>query len=330
LAEDDVEQGTQVRYQARLVAFGTWLSLRSLASVELLDPRELDDHAVTFLQVLYDDGAPQSHGKDLISALQWRRKELQHRLPAAWKAVTAWELAEPGDFRTPLPLEVALALVVAAITLRQGGLAACILLMFHCLLRPGEAAALCRRDLLLPSQRVAGRFVGIVAIRQPKTRRRGARVQSVLIEDPSLLVWLEWYVAGLPMDEPLLHGGYDTLAANWKLLLVAVGLPRSLFTPACARAGGATFDYIERGDVPDLLRRGRWRNQVTLDHYVQMAAAELVWNNLSHEQIGRVRRFAELAGPVLQPEGSPEPLRRRPAPRTGLRRRAASVPPRRA
>lgn len=322
LCTDNVEAESRRRYAVQLARFDGWLARGGHPTVEGLATalrwRELDGLVVSYLQVLYDEDWPQGHGHDLASGLQWRNNCSRVELRGCWRALTAWEVAEPGDFRTPLPLDILLALVAAALGLRQGGLAAILLLMFHCLLRPGEAAALRIGDILLPSQRL-GRPIGIVAVRRPKVRgARGPRLQSVLIEDQRLLAWLEWLTDGRAPSTPLLLGGYPALLKQWTILSGMVGLERGRYTPACCRAGGATFDYLERGDLGDLLRRGRWANTSTLDHYVQLAMAELTLRALPAETVARCRRLAALVGALLKPEGdanrlwpAPEPRRRR-------------------
>ncbi len=106
-----------------------------------------------------------------LAAVQRRRKRLRGQLRAAWAAVHIWKHAEPGELRVPVPLTLLWAMMSLALNFGDVSMAALLGLVFHCLLRPGEACRLRRSEVWLPGDDGRPASCGTLAIQNPKTAR---------------------------------------------------------------------------------------------------------------------------------------------------------------
>ena len=298
-----VEAPTAARYVVRIKAFVAWLSLFAAhtAFADLLErPEQLDDVVVEYLQHLWKSHSPRSWPGDLLSGLQHMRPRLRGHLRCSWRATAAWGVLEPCEFRTPWPVFILLA--ICNWLCRRGHFPAALglLLAFHCLLRPGELCRLQLCHLMLPSQlRGISRRIGIVVIELPKTRRRAATRQHVIIEDGYLLDLLEWHCSRRRSPDARLFPSYARLKGLVAMAFTALGLPPTLFTLGGLRSGGATQHYLEHENLSQLLRRGRWSNVKTLDHYVQEAAVVLVMLTIPPEVLKTLNELAASLGTTL-------------------------------
>ena len=175
-----------------------------------------------------------------------------------------------------------------------------LLLAFEALLRPGEVCNLLREDLRLPSEYTFGnKRVVIVAITAPKTRRRSAKIQHVLLRNDALTFHLECFCRG-KAPETRLFPPYPKVRTAVHGYLSSLGLPLGIHTLGGLRAGGATHRYVNDEAIDRIMRMGRWTNIRTLDHYLQEAACHLStlsWSELAHR---RVNAYARVAHKYLQ------------------------------
>ncbi|CAE7806062.1 fpr1A [Symbiodinium sp. CCMP2592] len=172
--------------------------------------------------------------------------------------------------------------------------AATTLAMFYFICRPGEVLRGLRRDLLTPDDILEADHSWLyLRIRGPKTKRRGAKIQHVKLDDYiameiALLAW-----EGLPKGRPLYPGSPSAYRRRWDVLLRALAIPAAAgLTPASVRAGGAITAFQRGLAVPDLMWRMRLKSQVTLEHYLQEMAGFSVLPSLSNE----ARRKVKVAG----------------------------------
>ena len=131
--------------------------------------------------------------KAVLHALAERHYVLLGHIRPAWRLITSWERGEPLDMRTPLPFTAWRAMFATTAIWGWFAYGVALGLGFHCLLRPGEILGLTWADILLGSRLHSSDGCGVVALRQPKTRFTGGRVQHVLI----LCDWLAWYLASV-------------------------------------------------------------------------------------------------------------------------------------
>ena len=221
---------------------------------------------------------------------------LQGQLRPVSRVIKSWELGEPLDLRTPLPYDIFAAVVATAISWSWFGFAACLLLAYHCLLRPGEACMLTWGSLLIDEAGDAFYGFGIVAIEQPKTRYSAGRIQHVLIT----CAWTSFYLKSLinllqpNLENHIFPSGYGTFLRRWKDFFAAMQLP-ALWSPAGLRAGGATFAYRCGMTIDQLRIRGRWASVAALEHYIQEATAFAVRSKLT----GKLKLFVSSRAKIV-------------------------------
>ena len=215
--------------------------------------------------------------------------------------VNAWEALVPSVNHVPTPLPVFRALVALALLWGWPIIAIIISLSFLGLLRPGEALALKWCDLLLPSQLMQpGRMY--VRIRKPKSRKVAARQQHVRIDEPSLISLLESFAIFEQPAASIWQGTRAQFVACHNALVSKLGIgicDGSGLTPASHRGGGATWLFEESGSLDTVRWRGRWRQERTLEIYVQEVGALSVLPALSPSERDLIRALGEAAGPII-------------------------------
>jgi len=71
--------------------------------------------------------------------------------------------------------------------------------------------------------------------------------------------------------------------------------------PSGLRGGGACFFYLASNqNVPGTRRRGRWRSERTLEHYLQEAFAMIALEQIPNHARDRVQSMAALAHTIFQ------------------------------
>ena len=299
LRDKAVNPGTAARYGQAFGGWTAWLAERGAAGAEDLSLREVDKQLAAYLQSLYQGGAPKSTAVAVICAVQHFRPECRGHLSTAWRHLRAWLHEEPGKCRTPWPAQLTLAMIALAIMLQQEEVILLLALGFHCLLRPGEVFKLLVGDILIPDfQLWQTSVLGVISIRDPKTRRRGPKRQHVTIENQELLMWLKAYLADRAPEEPLIRDkrALQKLIGTW--LTQLLGTHHS-YTLAGLRGGGATFLYLLTQNVPWIQRRGRWSSSRTLDHYLSEAATLISMTSWTLEAQRKVATLASRAPDFL-------------------------------
>ena len=200
LDQETVDPATQARYDHAIFLFDDWCRTHSWGDFRdyLTQYRKLDWCASRYVKDLFESYKGKSLASELLCALQVLEPPVRHHLPRSWRLIRAWEAKEPTQSREGWPMELALAVAMLAFRLRRPDVGLCVLLMYHCLLRPGEVCALRRHD-------IRGRVdlycldavLGLISILKPKTRRRGAHIQYVTIENPGLLDLLDTFLASI-------------------------------------------------------------------------------------------------------------------------------------
>ena len=214
------------------------------------EARSFDEAMIEYLQELWQRGAPRSVAQ---TAAQYGPSafplDLRQRLPGTTRAMQAWSRLDPGEFRQPLPMLVAHALLVLWLSEHRWAAAIVLILMLSGVMRPGEAASLRRRHLSLPEDHGVAGLV-IIVIVDPKTAHLGgAAIQHATLEEPAAIPLLRWFLADVPPDAFLWAGpSYDARLASFeyafKRALARLRLEELGFTPASVRAGAATAIWI--------------------------------------------------------------------------------------
>eukprot|EP00971_Amphidinium_carterae_P352299 6492534-Amphidinium_carterae.3 len=274
-----VQPATRARYECRITHFLDWLaayhvetwgqSAESLAQA----PETLSALLCEYLQHLANADHPRTWGTEILAAWQHFFPTLQNRLSTPWLRQRVWIRSQPMAMRIPLPLEVVLAISVTARCQHRPRLAAALLLMYHCMLRPGEVANMRRQDVILPQDVHGDAWTGVVCIQQSKTSTRFARLQSVIIEDHALLQLAMETFGDDPPTRYLVHGGVRELVKAFISIKALLGLAETPYVLAGYRGGGAC-EYLRRtANLSYLQFRGRWANVKSMWHYLQLGLA---------------------------------------------------------
>lgn len=205
-----------------------------------------------------------------------------------WKLVEEWEMREPGEHRDPAPPIAAKAAIAVAAAWGWHRVAALMWVMFHGLLRPGESGELKVGDFKFfpgDTPEEVGNYVLI--IREPKTARRYAKKQHVVLDEPALVSYLKWCLAGRGEDEYFYGMSNSTFVDRVSRILKKLGLD-DLFTPAGLRTGGATHEWVRRRNFDQLRLRGRWMNAKTLESYIQESITQIALGNLAERDKKRL------------------------------------------
>jgi hypothetical protein len=148
---------------------------------------------------------------------------------------------------------------------------------FEGLLRPSELLNLRVMDILFPQGADPG---AVLVIQMPKTRRIW-KTQFVLLDNPGLVAWLEWWLEGRGPNE----AAFPLVARRWRQAFKTVaefmGVSNAGFSLGSLRSGGATNHFRVHRNLGHLQFLGRWRSAKTLEHYLHEAYAAMTAGSLS-------------------------------------------------
>ena len=166
-----------------------------------------------------------------------------------------------------------------------------VLVMFHCMLRIGEAVNLRQRDIALPHQ---GRFgasspsiISCIRIAKAKTGTN----QSVSITDTHVQALLQYLLATHPVgdNDPLFQSTSDQFTSSFRSACTALGIGDCGFVPHSCRHGGATLAHVNGMSIEQIMLRGRWKSNDSCRRYIQTRQAVLLTVDLpqSVHDLGR-------------------------------------------
>ena len=319
ITEVDLERSrTSRRYRQHLEhALGAllcWVSLSVHAATDwLASPLLANQVLCNFVQHVFDTGGKIGLARHSILAVQTCRRELRGKLGRCWDAIKSWQLKLPLKSRVPMPelivraffsFSLAEALCAPKDLDILSGFAFALLVRigFHCLLRPAELLKLVAGDIRLPVSAFEPR-VAVVRLRDPKNRSSLGRFQFVMVEDESLVAWLEWFLAGLDPLTKLWPGTPSKFAKRFAHTLARLGLYRLPLTPGCLRPGGATRRFLDGASVSTLKYRGRWKQEGSLEVHIQEAMCHLLSTELTQAEYDSIHEL--LNGAIQQWQGPP-------------------------
>ena len=216
-----------------------------------------------------------------------------------WDLMEEWAWREPGKTRVPIPVDVVKAMLAVAGSWDWWGFGLLVWISFHGLLRPGEAVALRRKHVRFAHMLGSKARVAVLVIVEAKTRRKAARIQHVVLEEPFLVRVLEKFCGTLSAEDPLFPLSQPTFDKRFQTVLKALNLEH-MYTPASLRTGGATEEWVRFRDIQALRLRGRWMQLRTLEHYVQEAVAMLGEEEIPFNTMEVVQNVAREAARVWE------------------------------
>ena len=240
---------------------------------------------------LFDSGQSIYLFRQLLTFIQRQKPQIRTCLGKAWQVVSKWEVVEPTNHRTPLPLAIYLAIVSTALGLGWARWAGIVTLAFEGITRPGEALRAIRSDLLLPRDLIFESDDAVyLQIRSPKGRRRGlGTVQHAKILGYAIAQFLDRVFGGLKSADALYPAAPASFRRRWDYILSLLKIPTSVgLTPASLRAGGAVRAYRQNEDLGRLMWRMRLKQAETLQHYLQEVAAISILGELPESSQKRI------------------------------------------
>lgn len=250
-------------------------------------------------RVLYETGASRRTFAETINIVQQRFPYLKTLMTGPWQLATTWENLHPTQVHPPIPKPLLEAMVSIAISWKWYRLALLFLLGFYALLRPAELCFL-RVKHFVTSEHSGLEKIVLIQLLQTKTRTRGARFQSVRLEEPHVIAFLQKVLRVMTPNELLWPLSPALFRTRFDQVLTRASGKSKLVYPSSLRPGGATFLFqLWREDIQKLMWRGRWVHFKTLLHYTQELEAFNIFEKLGPAQKSRVLLLAQLFPAVL-------------------------------
>ena len=226
-------------------------------------------------------------------------------LRPGWQQFKAWRKLLPPEFRRPIETRLAVAISVAMASEGNWNAALCVLLMFHLLLRPEECLGTPWANMTFFSRQQGGVW-GIFHIAKAKTRGSFAQLQSVLFEDQLIAQFAECCLESIPWwlrHCPIWPYTAAKFREAWDRALKVLRLNHLKLLPSGLRGGGACYHLLHYNqNLPRTRRRGRWRAEKTLEHYLQQAFSLMALEALSQVQLYIIEKVAALAASIFAPQ----------------------------
>ncbi|CAE7242495.1 Fem1b [Symbiodinium sp. CCMP2592] len=281
-----VEPATVALRTRYWTAFSEWIDAAAGDGASCLVvrvPQLLVKLLVAFSQHLYDAGTPLTYYRQLVAHVQREVPGSRPWIRDAWEFVSRWELLEPLQHRPPLPEPLLHAMCSVAVLWGWKRWAATTLGAFYAICRPGEFVRAMRDQLLTSADLLETGQEFFLRIPEPKTRRRGARVQHARIKAPEfILKFLGKVFQPLAGSCALYPGSPNMYRRRWDSLLKALLVePTHRLTPGSLRGGGAVRAFRGGEPLSEVQWRMRLRHQETLGYYLQEVTALSVLPSLS-------------------------------------------------
>ena len=222
--------------------------------------------------------------RQLLAHIQRELIGVRAFMAPAWEVCSKWELVEPTQHRPPLPEPVLKAMATLGLAWGWKRWVATLLFAFFAAARVGEVLRAKRRHLLTPHDLLTDQQVIYLQIESPKTRRRGARMQYVTVDEPSVLLLAMSVWQDLDAEEWLFPLSAGAFRSRWNAVLKHMKIgPEHRLTPGSLRAGGAVFLHRNGVSIADLLWRMRLQHVKTLSYYLQEVTASSILPSLKLE-----------------------------------------------
>lgn len=240
----------------------------------LNQPKTLVKLLVKFGAHSFRLGCPLHYFRQLVAHTQKLLPESKIYISEAWELVSKWEALEPAQHRAPLPQPILEAFISLALHWDWIRWAGAVALCFFGACRIGEVLKSRRRDLLTPDDLMSDDQKLYLRILDPKSRKRGAKVQYATVEESKWAIFVANIFGNLPPGELLYNASSSAFRARWDAVLLHLGIGREhRLTPGSLRGGGAVAAHKRGTSVPDLLWKLRLQHQRTLAYYLQEVTA---------------------------------------------------------
>ncbi|CAE7232920.1 unnamed protein product [Symbiodinium sp. CCMP2456] len=243
-----------------LEKFAQWWQAEGVSEMpyEMLarkDPIQFSLHVEEYRRVLYEQGETRRNFAETVNVMNQRHPFLKNFMAGPWGLLTTWELLNPGKVHPPVPAPLLKAMVTTALAWQWMRFALMILLGYFGMLRPCEMLGLRVEDCILAVDSGCEQVV-FLRLELVKTRTRGARRQSVRLEEPCAVQFLQKCLKVMAPGEKLWPYSANLFRVRLRQVLQASTGQSDLCVPSSLRAGGATYYFRLWNE--DLLRL-QWR-----------------------------------------------------------------------
>ena len=305
LTEVELLEPATIAMRARIwTSFVTWIDEHVGGGVfpwVLGQPSTLVDLLISFGHSAYREGLSLSYYRQLLAHVQRENLAVRPFMSLAWQLVTKWELMEPTNHRPPLPEPILAAMISLGLAWGWNQWTCTLIFSFFGACRVGEVLHASREHLLLPSDLLSDTPIAYLKIINPKSRRRGARIQYATVSEARFMPLLEqvWSREVFPRTGTLYGGSAGAFRTRWNAVLKKLQIPKSArLMPGSLRAGGAVWLHKQGVPIADVLWRLRLQHQKTLTFYLQEVTAESVLPSLP-EGVRDVIRLLRGVMPIL-------------------------------
>eukprot|EP00438_Fugacium_kawagutii_P021739 Skav206696 [mRNA] locus=scaffold99:17529:21803:+ [translate_table: standard] len=298
-------QVTSDRMRRCVDAFKVWCAEHLQIKFEKLlsEPASLGWALRAYGLYCFEEGLPRYLFVYSITGLQELHPEARQYLAVAWQIDKKWQIHEPGQCRSVLPVSAIKACLCLAAMWGWHNWLGIVVIGFGAMLHPSEMVSLVRRDLVFPSDVGYDSPSLFIHVRDPKTARF-ARRQHGRIDDPDM-IWIVYKLFGsLELDEKLYPASFTSFRKQWDAIMRQLGIPfrqsERGATPGVLRGSGATFLYSSSEDVSWVAWRGRWARVRTLEYYLQEVGAHLLVHSLDRVAKYKIEQLSAASWPVIR------------------------------
>ncbi len=284
-------------------AFQEWVSTQDIDWENLLTDMQAIVWALrAYGLYCFEAGLPRYMYVYSITAAQEFVPACRPHLSVAWQIDKKWQIHEPGECRSVLPVVVVRAAACVGCLWGWMNWTALFLLGFAAMLHPAEMIDLVRRDLILPSDVFHDSTSLFIKVRNPKTARF-ARRQHGRVDDDSIIQFVAAVYGDLPLSARLYPASMTTFRKQWNAVMSSLGVPHSQrgngATPGVLRGSGATYLYSNSEDINWVAWRGRWSRVRTLEYYLQEVGAQMLIHSLPATAKAKIEVFSNASSAVI-------------------------------
>ena len=271
-----VQPKTKSRYEESYEKFCKFHQLRKdRNSFEL---EKVDDLASSYIEFLWEDGAPKSEASYALAALQFFQPQTKNRLVWAWKLFKTWNQIELPNRATPLSPEILLAMAGQAFKWKQFRFGWLLVVGFGAFLRTSELVQL-KRKVVLP-QTLKNNEAVLMLDTTKGTKKNFLPIDKVVLEEKLPIQALNFLCQGLQPGDSLSQLSNSQFRLLFKDILEALHLDGMGYMPYSLRRGGVTSAFRQGVPLDTLVTQGRWQHIPTARIYIDAGLQALT--TISH------------------------------------------------
>ena len=223
--------------------------------------------------------------------------DVKTRLSKSTRAIAGWKHHKPSSSATPMTKDLALAFSAFFLKTNRKNAAAVVLICYGGFLRVNEALKLSWHNIALPGDARLASFpphTAGVNIKDGKTSKKTGRLQFVLINDSTVISFLQYYRDIDPNEACFAKGlSYAAYAAALKDAVSHFCITNIAIRTHSPRIGKALDDFINGKSVEQIAISGRWKALSSLRYYLDNGRAWLLDMDIHPDNQQRLTAYAQ-------------------------------------